>query len=152
MKGVPIVPLAQVRFVPGTAVESIAVLQQRGEIVSALVGAEHVVSGGFSKQIVKGSTVSPGDMRDRFSAQEKTFVAWINWSPQERLRGQSVLRNFDVDNKVVSESKPAKVNLRKGELVLSAWQLQVPSAAGQYRVEVAIDGQPIWRGFLRVTP
>jgi hypothetical protein len=152
MKGILIVPLTEIRFRPDAAAETIAALQQRGDLILALTGDEHVVSGGFAKQINRGPGVSPGDQRDEFTMQDKTFVTWINWNPQQRLRGQGTLRVFDADNRAVLESKPAKVDLRKGQFSLSSWQIPVPSAAGHYRVDAMIDGKPIWRGFVRIGP
>jgi hypothetical protein len=152
MKGTPIVPMTQVRPRGDATGESISALQQRGELIAPLSGEQHVVSGGFAKQINRGPTVAPGDQRDEFSSQDKTFVTWINWNPQERVRGQGTLRVFDADNRVITESKPAKVDLRKGQLTLSSWQIPVPAAAGHYRVDAMIDGKPIWRGFVRINP
>jgi hypothetical protein len=151
MKGIPVVPMTELRVRPDAAPEPLAALQQRGDLIAALKGEEHVVSGGFAKQINRGPAVAPADQRDEFSNQDKTFVTWINWSPQERVRGQGSLRMFDVDNRVVMESKPAKIDLRKGQLTLSSWQIPVPSVPGLYRMDVTIDGKPIWRGFVRIT-
>ena len=109
------------------------------------------MSGGFAKTIVKRPNVAPADQRDQFSIQDKTFVTWINWGAQERLRGVSTLRVHDADNRVINESKPGKIDIRKGDLKLSSWTLPVPAAAGMYRVEALIDGKPIWRGFVRIT-
>lgn len=151
MKGIPIVPMTELRARPGAPRESIAALLQRGDLIPALSGEQHVVSGGFAKQINRGPAVAPGDQREEFTSQDKTFVTWINWSPQDRVRGTSILRLFDADNRVVLESKPAKIDLRKGQLSLSSWQIPVPNAPGMYRVDAAIDGKPIWRGFVRIS-
>jgi hypothetical protein len=151
MKGVPIVPMSEMRAQPDASGDAIAAMRQRGDLVAALAGDEHVVSGGFAKQINRGPAVAPGDQREEFSSQDKTFVTWINWSPQNRVRGQGVLRMFDGDNRIVLESKPSKIDLRKGQLSLSSWQIPVPSAPGYYRVDALIDGTPIWRGFVRIT-
>ena len=151
MKGIPIVPMTELRVRPDAAPEAIAAMQLRGDLIAALSGEEHVVSGGFAKQINRGPAVAPADQREEFSSQDKTFVTWINWSPQERVRGQGSLRMFDADNRVVMESKPAKIDLRKGQLSLSSWQIPVPSTPGLYRVDAAVDGKPIWRGFVRIT-
>jgi len=152
MKGIPVVPLNLVRFRPGAPTESVAALQQRGDLVAPLVGEEHVVSGGFARDIVKGPTVTPADQREQFSSQDKAFVVFVNWNPRERVRGQSMLRVFDADNRVIMESKPAKLNVRKGQWTMSTWQLRVPPNAGYYRVDAMIDGKPIWRGFVRIGP
>jgi hypothetical protein len=152
MKGVSIVPLHVIRFTPGASAESVATLFQRGELVAPLVNEENVVSGGFAKVVAKGQTVQLADQREQFSSQDKTFVTYVNWNPQERLRGQSMIRMFDSENRMVGESKPGKLDVRKGQFVLSSWTLSVPSAPGVYRADVLVDGRPNWRGFVRVTP
>jgi hypothetical protein len=151
MKGVPIIPLTGVRFRPDAPAETMAALRRRGDLVAALEGDEHVVSGGFAKDIAKGPVVAPSDQREQFSGRDKMFVAWVNWSPEQRVRGQGILRVFDGENRVVLESKPAKVDLKKGQLTLSSWQIPVPQNPGRYRVDALIDQKPIWRGFVQIT-
>jgi hypothetical protein len=150
LKGVPIVPATLMRYRPDAQAETLAALQLRGELIAPLVGEQHVVSGGFARQINRGPVVSPGDQREEFAPQDKTFVTWLNWSPQDRVRGMGSLRIYDAENRVVLESKPAKVDMRKGQLSLSSWTIPVPAVAGRYRVDALIDGKPIWRGFVRI--
>jgi len=151
-KGVPIVPMTQLRYREDVVPEKLAALQQRGELILALSGEEHVVSGGFAKHVVKGPAVALADQRDEFSSQDKTFITWLNWNPQTRVRGESVWRMFDADNRVIVSSKPAKIDLRQGQLTLTSWQVSVPNVAGIYRVDAMIDERPIWRGFVRISP
>ena len=80
------------------------------------------------------------------------FTVFVTWDPQEALKGATVLRLFDPVNRVVAESKPDKLSLRKRQLSLSSWELPMVSAPGVYRADVLLDGKPIWRGFVRITP
>jgi hypothetical protein len=151
MKGVSLVPLSLVRFKPDTPAEPLTALFQRGDLVAPLSGQENVTSGGFAKTITRSQTVQPSDQREQFSSADKTFVTYVNWNPLERLRGQAILRVFDVENRTVLESKPGKLDVRKGQYILSSWTLPVPPTAGVYRVDALIDGKPIWRGFVRIS-
>jgi hypothetical protein len=146
MKGVSVVPLHLVRFNPDAPAEALSTLLERGQIVAALSGEEHVVSGGFAKAINKSQNVQASDQREQFSGADKTFVTYVNWNPQERLRGQAMLRVFDAENRIVMESKPGKLDVRKGQ-----YTLPVPPNVGLYRVDTLIDGKPIWRGFVRIS-
>jgi hypothetical protein len=92
------------------------------------------------------------DQRDDFSARDKEFVAFVKWSPEERLRGETRLRVYDSCNRLQAESKTTKTNLRKAELALSSWTLSVPQLPGIYRADVFINDRPIWRGFFQITP
>ena len=78
-------------------------------------------------------------------------MTYVTWPPLERLSGQTVLRVSDAENRTVIESKPGKLNVRKGPCTLSSWTLPVPPMAGVYRVDALVDGKPIWRGFVRIT-
>lgn len=152
LKGAPIVPFNLVRVIPTVQPSLLADLRSRGDLLSAVTGEEHVVSGGFSRGILKGVTVTPSDQRDEFSSREAKLTVFVTWSPQERLKGVSVLRLRDTDNRIVVESKPGKIDLRKGNLSLSSWELPMISVPGIYRADVLINDQPIWRGFVRITP
>ena len=50
------------------------------------------------------------------------------------------------------QSKPGKVDVRKGQLVFSYWQLPTPAAPGLYRVDLLVSDKLIWRDFVRITP
>jgi Trypsin-like peptidase domain len=151
MKGVSVIPLNLVRSNPDAPAEALSVMFQRGDLVLPITGEEHVVSGGFAKAITRAQTVQPSDQREQFSKDDKTFVTYVNWNPQERLRGQAILRVSDAENRTVIESKPGKLDVRKGQRVLSSWTLPVPPNGGIYRVDTLIDGKPIWRGFVRIS-
>ena len=45
-----------------------------------------------------------------------------------------------------------KLNLRKGQMSLTSWQLAIGSLAGVYRGDVTVDSKPIWRGLVKITP
>jgi hypothetical protein len=149
LRGIPIVPLNLVRMAERPAAENVARLQERGDLVLPCF-ATKTSCRGFAR-LSSSDRGCTADQRDQFSIQDKTFVTWINWGAQERLRGVSMLRVHDADNRVIIESKPGKIDIRKGDLKLSSWTLPVPAAAGMYRVKALIDGKPIWRGFVRIT-
>lgn len=151
LRGAPVAPFAVVRVSPDGPAQSIADLRQRGVLVLPLVGDHHVLSGGFARDIAKGQTVAPTDQRQEFSAREREFVAFVSWAPSERLRGTVGFRLHDADNKVAMEGKPAKIDVRKGQLRLTYWKLPVPTP-GIYRLDVLFAEQPIWREFVRITP
>jgi hypothetical protein len=151
LNGVPIVPLMLVRIRAEAPAVSLSDLRARGELLTALSGDHHVQSGGFAKSITR-KTFAPADQREDFSVADKSFVVFVTWNPQERLRGQTRVRIYDADNRLVLESKPKKSDLRKNELTLSSWDVPISFQAGAYRAEVMFDDKPTWRGFVRITP
>lgn len=104
--GATVVPATLVREAPGGVVQSIADLQQKGEVLVPLTRGEHIVSGGFAHQIVRGPSVIPGDQRCQFSRTDNTFFAFVTWNPLERLRGHVLWRIFNSENRILTESTP----------------------------------------------
>jgi S1-C subfamily serine protease len=152
LRGAPVAPFSVVRVEPDAPAQSTADLRQRGTLVLPLVADHHVLSGGFARDIATGQTVAPTDQRQEFSSREREFVAFVTWAPSERLRGATGFRMHDADNRVIMEGKPAKIDVRKGQLRLTYWKLPVPTTPGLYRLDVLFADQPIWREFVRITP
>jgi hypothetical protein len=80
------------------------------------------------------------------------FLVFVPWLPKQRLRGHMRLRIYDADNRVAVDSKPAKSDFRKEQLLLSSWSIPMLSGVGTYRADVLLDDTPMWRGFVRITP
>ncbi len=152
LKGVPIVPFGAFRLREEDGGTLISDLRTRGDLIPALAREQNVLSGGFAREIARTNTVAPFDQRDEFSPQEKTLVIFVTWSPIEQLKGLANIRLFDADNRPVMESKPKKMNLRKGQMSLSSWEVPIASLSGLYRSDVMLDGKPIWRGFVSIRP
>lgn len=152
LKGAPIVPFNLVRVPEGATGSALAELRASGEIIAAVSGDEHVVSGGFARAIAKSPIVAPAEQRDEFSVHDKSFVVFVSWSPQQRLKGQMVLRLHDADNHVVVESKPKRTDLPRRDLRLSSWEIPMLATPGLYRADVLLDARTLWRGFVRITP
>jgi hypothetical protein len=148
--GVPVIPASLVRWAPGNPGVAIAEARARGELLPALRGQEHVVSGGFAKRLLRTQTVAPSEMVEEYSSADKTMIAFISWGPQTRVKGMLSLRILDENNQVVAESKPKKLDLRQGSLSISSWDMPVPAASGWYRAEFMLDGVPFYRAFMHV--
>jgi hypothetical protein len=92
----------------------LADLQARGDLLPAVQGGQHVLSGGFALGINRTETVTPADQRTEFSARDKEFVVFVTWSPQARVKGAVALKMYDDANHAVVDSKPGKLDLRPG--------------------------------------
>jgi hypothetical protein len=63
-----------------------------------------------------------------------------------------VLRVSDGDGRVLSQSKPSKIDMKPGpDFRTGQWELPVPPQPGSYRIEVSLDEAIMWRGFVSVT-
>jgi hypothetical protein len=109
------------------------------------------MTGGVGRLDAKGK-LEATEHHNELALNEKGFAVFVIWLPKERMRDQIVVRLFDGDNRVVSESKPTKVDFRKGQTSTSAWALPMVPSPGPYRADVILDGTPIWRGFVGITP
>jgi hypothetical protein len=152
LRGAPVIPLSAFRVQADAQPTSLTELKARGDVVAAPQGQEHVLSGGFATAIVKKASIQPVDQREEFSISEKGFTVFVTFSPLERLRGMMSLRMYDAENRMVMQGKPAKRDLRKGTLVMSSWQIDMPGTAGLYRADVLLDEKVMWRSYVRVTP
>jgi hypothetical protein len=44
------------------------------------------------------------------------------------------------------------MDLKKQDLVLASWPVQMLSTAGVYRADVLMGDRVMWRGYVRLTP
>lgn len=152
IRGIPLTPWALVQVPAQARAVPIADLWARGEVLAALHGDDHIVEAGFTRAVSKSDRRGAFEARDDFAMRDKSFTAFVNWSPRERLRGQAVWRVFDMQGRTVLTSKPQKADFRKGARSTSFWEVPMLSAPGIYRVELSLDTSPMWRGFVRITP
>lgn len=151
LRGTPVVPQRLVRPVLDGAPTALADLRARGEILPALRGSEHVLSAGFAKRMLRTDFVAPSEIQEEFVPDDKTFIAFVSWSPQARLKGVLTLRLFQAEtNQQVAESKPKKINLGPNNRALSSWTISVPQVPGWYRGEFLVDNVPLYRAFVHI--
>jgi hypothetical protein len=148
-QGSPVVPASAIRSATGEDVP-VQDLRRRGVLMRAVNRGDNILSGGFARQIQK-NPIRPIDQREEFTQGDGQFFVFLTWDPKERLRGTLVLLAYDENNQILTESKPAKVDLRPGNVPFSQWQLSVPKPPGNYRIDVLFEEVPIWRGLFRVT-
>jgi len=147
---IPIIPITAVTVRPGARASSFADLRVRGELLATLHGEGHVVAGGFATKLARSPIVQAEDQRLEFSAADKEVLIFVTWSPRERLKGQTAFHVYDAANRLVASSKPAKVDFRKSDLVMSSWRIPVPQLPGTYRAEIHFNGRPAWRDYVRI--
>jgi hypothetical protein len=128
----------------------VAELRSKGLLIPPVLN-RHASTAGIARADAKGKVLAY-EHQDFLSVREPNFVAFVRWQPRERLRGLLVLRAYDAENRLVLESKPTKADLRQGNLTTSNSVVPVPKTPGLYRVDVAIDGTPMWRSYLTITP
>lgn len=117
-------------------------------------GRQEVLRGSFAQQVKKSAILfDPIGEKDVFSQRAGTFALMVNFDPKNKVRTEAVFRVYSLDGKLVGESKPLKVRLDAGRASAVSWTLEasaMPPAV--YRVDVVFGAEPVWRGYLKVTP
>jgi hypothetical protein len=145
-----VVPLALVVDTPSSSGRSFQDLRQQRVLRAPVTGLDHVMSAGLAAGVQRDPP-RPLDQREIFTGTDKKIVAFITWDPKQRLRGMVQLRCSNVDNVVVSDSKPTKVDLKVGSTVFTYWEISVPAASGWYYVDILFDGRVMSREAFRVS-
>jgi trypsin-like peptidase len=137
-----------------TAETPMADLLQNGMFIPPLVGYENVAQGELTLRVEnrQGFSPLPSQQRSEFSHKDGQFAAFVMWNPKEKLNTQTVLRLYDLHNRLLYEGKPAKLNLRPNQITYSTWQVGIEKVpAGQYRIDIMLGNQPAWRTFFSVS-
>ncbi len=146
------VPQTLLPDVPANATPvRLAELAVRGELLSPVVKINSVRSASLGT-MGPGSGTSPRDYKRVFSRRDVKPVVYVSWQDVEKEKFTCVLRLFNTDNKMISESKPRDLSLSPGKYVTTTWE--VPAATmppGIYRFDLVLNGRTAWRDFFRVT-
>ncbi|MGE0453977.1 MAG: hypothetical protein AB7O37_11360 [Vicinamibacteria bacterium] len=139
---------------PAAKLTTLAALASAGEFVKPLSPAQRdVISGVFAARVERGGSVPmPVDQRASFSRRERAVSVFVQWNPQQKREVMSGFEVYDADNHLVVTGEPTKLKLKPRELFFSTWTFGIEHLSpGTYRVELVLDSEPIWRGYLRVS-
>jgi hypothetical protein len=143
-------------LLPSASADSVtlAELAARGVFVRPLsTESRHVISGVFAARVERGGVVPmPLDQRTVFSKREQTVSIFVQWNPQQKRDVTGGFEVYNSENKVAVQGQPSKLKLRKNELFFMIWVFPISQLQpAVYRVDLLLDGEPIWRGYVRVT-
>lgn len=148
--GARVLPYSAIRASGAGAAASVADLKARNVLMRAADGRDHIINGGFAREVQR-NPLRPVDQREQFSSADRQLFVFLTWDPRERLRGMMVYQLFDEENRKLAESKPAKVDFKPGNGRFSYWEVPLPPRPGSYRVDVVIGDVTLWRGlFMRI--
>jgi hypothetical protein len=111
-----------------------------------------VVTGTLALKVEKNQGLPfPVNEKSEFRRSEKEAVAFLTFDPQERREGMAAFQVYDADNRQVMGGKPSKLTLRPRQYGATMWPFPLHDLTpGIYRIDLVMDGQPIWRMFFRV--
>jgi hypothetical protein len=98
-----------------------------------------------------GNTSRPQDFKRVFSRRDTKPVVYVTWQSSEKEKLTFVLRLFNSNNRLISESKPRVMSLAPGKYVTTIWDIPMATMpAGIYHFDLVLNAKTAWRDFLRV--
>jgi hypothetical protein len=130
----------------------LADLAKSGEFLPLLTARRHVFQASFGRKVqAQGPAPSLVDQGREFSRRDGQIILWVMWDPKERLKTTLVLRVYDLNNTLVGQTKPGKLDLQRGPYSYTYWPLDISKfPPATYRVDIVIGTEAAWRGYLKV--
>ncbi|HXX19197.1 MAG TPA: trypsin-like peptidase domain-containing protein [Candidatus Acidoferrum sp.] len=156
------VPVVEPSVLPTALIPEAAMSQQpvtlsdlaaRGTLMMPLSLKPQVATGSLSQDFKKmgGEAIFPVGSGSQFSRKQGTLAVVAVWGPTKKMKGTQQLRIYSVDNQLVAETPPGKLELSPRVTLYSAWKVAINSLQpGVYRVDVLADDEPQWRHYFRV--
>lgn len=131
----------------------LAELARTGHFTEPLVSFREIIRGTLATGVDnKGVQPTPVDEKFEFSRRQNELSVYLEWYPREKVKSIAYCRLYDIDNRMLTTSKPAKLNFNAGRMYINTWTLGIGSLpVGIYRVDVVIDASPVWRTYFRIT-
>jgi len=133
---------------------TLAELARRGELIAPVAaGRRHVISGVFAGRVERGGVVPmPLDQRFVFSRKENQASVFVQWDPKEKKDSVTWFEVYDSDFKKIGRGDATKVKMRPGQLFFTTWAFNIAALPpAVYRVDMILDDEPVWRGYVRIT-
>ncbi|HSB10248.1 MAG TPA: serine protease [Blastocatellia bacterium] len=127
-------------------------LASGGVFTPALTRFENVQWGTLARRVETKPVPRPLEETHEFRSKEGTLSVFLTWQPKEKIKAATMIRIYDLEGRVLIESKPSKVDLKPGkDPAYSWWQAGISTLKpATYRVDVFLDASPVWRAFFRV--
>ena len=149
------VPVTSVH-IPGIGVEAISLEKfvQTGGLIPPLIPGDRIIDlGTVAKKVTQQGPIKQTEgERFQYSRGDGQILVFLTFNPQKKVKSELVCRLYDLNNHLVEESKPVKLNLapfKRGDM---SWPIDVRSLSeGLYRVNVYVGDAAVWRSFFRLT-
>ncbi|HXR32564.1 MAG TPA: serine protease [Verrucomicrobiae bacterium] len=132
----------------------LAELAKRGEFLLPVVKSKSVQFVTLAGQVARepSKMLTPRDFKQVFSRRDVKAYVYVNWDNSSKGKLNCVLRLFDADNKLISETETRQVTLAPGKYIATSWDLSIAnSRTGIFRLDLILDGVTVWREFFRIT-
>ncbi len=128
-------------------------LARNGQFIPLLVGQRNVMRATLALGVDRTwNSPRPIEEKSEFSRREGKMVVFLAWYPKQKRKGLASVRVYNLDNKLLFESKPLKINLQLNQFLYTTWDITFGNMSPTiYRIDVYLDADPIWRTFFRMT-
>jgi hypothetical protein len=148
-------PMSQVSVpVPGAKTSTLEELTQTGQFVPPVVHRDDIIFGTMAREVhrEKDGLVDAVQEKYEFSRSNGHAAVLLSLDPTRKQKVATTISIFDLDNKAVNQSAPDVSATPGGKLVFLSKALDIGKLeAGVYRLDVVMNGNPVWRTFFRIT-
>ena len=134
------------------ATTSFQQLATDGVFTPALTRVENVQWGTLARRMEAKPFPRPLDETHEFRSKDGSLTVFLTWQPKEKIKAAAMVRVYDLDGRVLLESKPSKIDLKPGKNPsYSWWKADISTLKPTvYRIDVLLESSPIWRAFFKV--
>ena len=133
---------------------TLAEIAAKGEFVPPLQHDSQLVNATLCKSFRRVGDVAlmPTDQTTQFSRSRDTLQLVVTWGPDKKEKSVVQMRIFGLNNHLVEESKPGKIELRPQNTAYTGIRMPIAALApGIYRADLFLGDAPEWRAFFKVT-
>ncbi|HVG91199.1 MAG TPA: hypothetical protein VNB54_06880, partial [Alphaproteobacteria bacterium] len=145
------VPQAVLPEVPANAAPlRLAELAGRGEFLPPVIKTNAVQSASLGI-MGPGHVTIPRDYKRVFSKSDVKPVVYVTWQDVVKGKLTAVLKLFNTDNTLISESKPRDLSMAPGKYMTTTWEIPAANMPpGIYRFDLVLNGKTAWRDFFKI--
>lgn len=148
-------PMSQISVPePDSKTSTLEELMQTGQFVVPIVHREDILFGTMAREVrrEKDGRVDAVQQKYEFSRSDGHAAVLLTLEPARKQKATVTISIYDLDNKAVSQTPADSFDSQGGKLLYLSKALNIGSfESGVYRLDIAINGSPVWRTFFRIT-
>lgn len=129
-------------------------LTETGQFVTPIVHREDILFGTMAREVRRGKDGLVDALQEKyeFSRSDGHAAVLLSLEPTRKQKAATTISIYDLDNKAVSQGAPDVSATPGGKLVFLSKTLDIGKLeSGVYRLDVLMNGNPVWRTFFRIT-
>ena len=136
-----------------TPATSLSELASRGELLTPVVKSDSFRFASLATMAGKtrGSGFLANEYKRVFTKRDANASVYVSWQTTSKEKLICTLRLFNMDNKMIDQSKPREISLGQGKYIETTWDIPLKSmSTGIYRVDLVLNDKTAWRDFFRI--